>query len=166
MYQPPLVYHLLTDAGHCAKFTINYNGDRDALMNTKMLGEYKFIGNVVGGSPIYERIVEEVNRFNIYKEFRRQNPNENTWRGAVILFTLLYISFTFRILYASLRWLSNVFFLFQLEMRDDSVFALARIVCAEEKVTDCNHDWSFLKNDDRTWTTDYDNVEFQCNYII
>ena len=134
-------------------------------MNTKMLGEYKFIGNVVGGSPIYERIVG-VNQFNIFKEFRKQNPNENTWREAVILFTLLHISFTFRILCASLQCLSNVFFLFQVEMRDGSAFVLARIVCVEEKVTDCNHDWSFLKNDDATWTTDYENVEFQCSYII
>ena len=65
-----------------------------------------------------------------------------------------------------LTMLKQFIFLFQVEMRDGSAFVLARIVCVEEKVTDCNHDWSFLKNDDATWTTDYDNVEFQCSYII
>ena len=52
---------------------INYNGDRTTMpLNDhaeEMLGEYKFIGNVVGGSPVYERIVEE-NHYNIYKEFQ------------------------------------------------------------------------------------------------
>ena len=92
MYQPPLVYHLLTDAGHCAKFTINYNGDRSALIDTKMLGEYKFIGNVVGGSPIYEgafSVGGGAIHFYIYKEFRK-TPHENTWRGAVILFIVRF----------------------------------------------------------------------------
>ena len=93
MYQPPRVYHLLTDTGHCAKFTINYNGDKSAFEDEvkAMLGEYNFIGNVVGGSPIYEKSLYKEN--NIYKEFRK-TFYENTWRGAVILFTLLYISFT------------------------------------------------------------------------
>ena len=99
MYQPPRVYHLLTDTGHCANFTINYNGDRKDDENVKkMIGEYKFIGNVVGGSPIYEKSLYKEN--NIYKEFRK-TFYENTWRGAVILFTLLYISFALRILYVS-----------------------------------------------------------------
>ena len=44
-------------------------------------------------------------------------------------------------------------------MTDNSDHVGARIVCAAEKITDCNHEWSFLTTDG-TWTTDYDNVTF------
>ena len=93
MYRPPRIYHLLTDTGHCANFTINYDGDRKDDENVKkMVGEYKFIGNVVGGSPIYEgafNVGGGAIHFYIYKEFRKK-PHENTWRGAVILFIVCF----------------------------------------------------------------------------
>ena len=58
-----------------------------------------------------------------------------------------------------------IFILFQLGMTEADRYVGARILCAAEKVTDCNHEWSFLTTDEM-WTTDYNNVEFLCSYNI
>ena len=79
--------------GHPTEFTISYVGDRTSLTqgSREALGTYKYIGVIVGGSPIYAGGTD--NEFWIAKEYRGSNTHAygKIWKAMVtIFFNILY----------------------------------------------------------------------------
>ena len=100
-----MIYHILTikiaGPGHPTEFTISYLGDKTALTkgSKEALGTYKYIGVIVGGSPIYAGGTD--NEYWIAREFRG-TEDKKIWKGRVtIFFNILYVTIEENSIYSS-----------------------------------------------------------------
>ena len=84
--------------GHPTEFTISYLGDKTALTkgSKEALGTYKYIGVIVGGSPIYAGGTD--NEYWIAREFRG-TEDKKIWKGRVTIFFNIFYVLTGKIVF-------------------------------------------------------------------